>query len=84
MACATPTCVTYARSGPALLSLNNLVRSYTSVAADFAGPTCVPRRTLSTEPGHMRDLMHEHSMGMLWVDALLENHPQMADFYCPL
>jgi hypothetical protein len=32
----------------------------------------------------MRDLMHEHSMGMMWVEALLENHPQMADFYCPL
>jgi len=27
----------------------------------------------------MRDLM-----GMQWVDVLLENHPQCADFKCPL
>ena len=26
----------------------------------------------------------EQSMGMQWVDVLLESHPQMADFKCPL
>ena len=26
----------------------------------------------------------ETSMGMQWVDVLLESHPQMADFKCPL
>jgi hypothetical protein len=24
------------------------------------------------------------SMGMQWVDVLLESHPQMVDFKCPL
>ena len=35
-------------------------------------------------PGTAAGTVMEPSNGMQWVEVLLESHPQMADFKCPL